>query len=624
METNSFMSLRLKIIILLVFSYSLGWGQTIPPLERKITIAFQNEAVDAALSQMAAAGKFNFSYSPTILNTNQLVNEAYSNMSIREVLNDLFGKSISAKGKGNYIILTGAEPPTRKEIVKNTTTISGYVINADTGEKIADVSVYDRNSLTGVITDQYGYFKISIDNPNDKAVLNFSKRLFLDTLITLGSKETQFINLVLRPEPIPEIASLPVRDTIRIVAVPDLSPTEEVIPSAKKSFRDFMNEKIFSKNIFSRKKGRVNVNNIKDPLYREYQVSFVPFVGTNHKLSGNVINGYSFNILGGYSRGTTKLEFGGLFNIDRGDVKYGQFAGLFNTVGGETYGVQMAGLGNLTRRHVTGGQFAGLFNANLDSVNAAQFAGLFNVNGRASQGVQVAGLFNVQPSYYQGSQFAGLLNVATHQMHGTQMSGLLNFAHNINGAQVGLINYADSIRGVPLGLMSFVSKGYHKIEFSADEVFYINAAFRTGVRQFYNILTAGLKPESLDGSLTPSSPTPTQENIWTFGYGLGTAPKITNWMYLNVDLTANHVNRGSFTNSVSLLSKLYVGLDFQLAKKFSITAGATLNGYLSDPTYAENPVLFTDFTPTIQKTHTFSNGNDLKMWWGAKVGIRFL
>lgn len=624
METNSFMSLRLKIIILLVCSYSLGSGQSIPPLERRITIAFQNEAVDAALSQMAAAGKFNFSYSPAILNTNQLVNEAYSNMSIREVLNDLFGKSISAKGKGNYIILNKAEPPTRKEIVNNTTTISGYVINADTGEKIADVSVYDRNSLTGVISDQYGYFKISIDNPNDKAVLNFSKRLFLDTLITLESKETQFINLALRPEPLPEIASLPVRDTIRIVAVPDLSPSEEVIPPTKKSFRDFMNEKIFSKNIFSRKKGRVNVNNIKDPLYREYQVSFVPFVGTNHKLSGNVINGYSFNILGGYSRGTAKLEFGGLFNIDRGDVKYGQFAGLFNTVGGETYGVQMAGLGNLTRRHVTGGQFAGLFNANLDSVNAAQFAGLFNVNGRASQGVQVAGLFNVQPSYYQGSQFAGLLNVATHQMHGTQVSGLLNFAHNINGAQVGLVNYADSIRGVPLGLMSFVSKGYHKIEFSADEVFYINAAFRTGVRQFYNILTAGLKPESLDGSLSPSSPTPARENVWTFGYGLGTAPKITKWMYLNVDLTANHVNKGSFTNSTSLLSKLYVGLDFQLAKKFSITAGATLNGYLSDPTYAENPVLFTDFTPTIRKTHTFFNGNDLKMWWGAKVGVRFL
>lgn len=619
--------MKFRFAGLLISCASLGWGQTTPPLERRITIAFQNEAVDAALSQMATVGKFNFSYSPTILNTNQLVNDAYSNMSIREVLNDLFGESISAKGKGNYIILTKAEPLTRKEIVNNTTTISGYVINADTGEKIADVSVYDRNSLTGVITDQYGYFKISIDNPNDKAALNFSKRLFLDTLITLNSSETQFINMVLRPEPLPQMATLPVRDTIRIVAVPDLSPTDEIVTPAKperKSFRDFMNEKIFSKSIFSRKKGHVNINNIADPLYREYQVSFVPFVGTNHKLSGNVINGYSLNILGGYSRGTTKLEFGGLFNIDRGDVKYGQFAGLFNTVGGETNGVQMAGLGNLTRRQVTGGQFAGLFNANLDSVNAAQLAGLFNVNGRASQGVQVAGLFNVQPSHYHGSQFAGLLNVGTHQMHGTQIAGLFNFAHNITGTQIGLINYADSIKGVPLGLMSFVSKGYHKLEFSADEVFYVNAAFRTGVRQFYNILAAGLKPESLDGSLSPSSPTPTQENVWTFGYGVGTAPKITKWMYLNFDLTANHVNKGSFTNSTSLLSKLYVGLDFQLAKMFSITAGATLNGYLSDPSYTENPVLFTDFTPTIRKTHTFSNGNDLKMWWGAKVGIRFL
>lgn len=610
-----------------LLSLSVCSAQTVPPLERQLSVSFNSLPIETALSRLSQEGKFTFSYSPSILNPNLMVSSAYTNKSVREILIGLLGESVSMKAKGNYIIITKALPPTKKEIVNNTVTISGYVTDVVTGERVAEVSVYNKKSLTGVITDQFGFFSITLNNPDQEAELFFSKRLFLDTLIVLNSK-VGLINMAMVPESLVLTKAQSLKDSIQDVEVavvieqPQLDSVYS--PVKKRTFRDFLQREVFSKNIFSRKKGNVNVNNIKDPLHRDFQISFVPFVGTNHKLSGNVINDYSINVLGGYSLGTNKLEFGGLFNIDRRDVQVAQFAGLFNTVGGKTNGVQMAGLGNLTRKKVTAVQTAGLFNANLDSIKGVQLAGLFNVNGRASQGVQMAGLFNVQPSHYKGAQIAGLLNVATHQMQGTQVAGLINFAHNIHGAQIGLINYADSIRGVPLGLMSLVSNGYHKIEFSADEVFYVNAAFRTGVRQFYNILQAGIKPESLDGSTGPTSPTPSQENVWSFGYGIGTAPRLTKWLYLNFDLTANHVNKGGFTNSLSLLNKLYLGLDFQLAKKFSVTAGATLNGYLSDPAYADNPALFTDFTPTIVKEHIFSNGNDLKMWWGGKIGIRFL
>lgn len=615
-------------VLLVLLSTTIGLSQSTPPLERQLSISFEGVLIDAALNKLSKQGQFTFSFSPSILNSNLSVSKAYDNNSVREILNDWFGESINAKGKANYIILTKAPAPTKREIVNNTVTITGYVTNGETGEKISEVSVYDRKTLTGAITNQFGFFQITLGNPNEEAVLSFNKRSFKDTLIALNSPVTQFLNMIMMPEqPIVIAEAQPKEDTVEVVIATPVIESEIAIPESqpvqKRTLREFLQEKIFSKNIFSKKRGGVNVKNIQDPLYRDFQISFVPFVGSNHKLSGNVINDYSFNVLGGYSRGTTKAEFGGLFNIDRGDVSYAQFAGLFNTVGGETSGVQMAGLGNLTRGKVTGGQFAGLFNANLDSANAAQLAGLFNVNGRTSQGVQMAGLFNIQPSNYQGAQFAGLFNVATHQMHGTQVAGLLNFAHNISGAQVGLFNYADSTRGVPLGLLSIVSKGYHKIELSADEIFYLNASFRTGVRQFYNILNVGLKPESLDGT-SPGSPNPSQENVWTFGYGIGTAPKLANKLFLNVDLTANHVNKGSFTNSTSLLNKLYLGLDYQVARKISIAGGITLNGYMFDPSFNENPTLFTDFSPSIIKTHTFFSGHELKMWWGAKFGIRFL
>src|SRR5690606_28716301 len=65
----------------------------------------------------------------------------------------------------------------------------------------------------------------------------------------------------------------------------------------------------------------INLRNIDDSLHRRFQISFVPYVGTNHKLSGHVVNDYSLNVVGGYSLGVQKLEFGGVFNVVRGDVQ---------------------------------------------------------------------------------------------------------------------------------------------------------------------------------------------------------------------------------------------------------------------------------------------------------------
>ena len=184
----------------------------------------------------------------------------------------------------------------------------------------------------------------------------------------------------------------------------------------------------------------------------------------------------------------------------------------------------------------------------------------------------------------------------------------------MRGTQIGLFNYADSLGGVPIGLVSFVKTGYHKLEVSADEIFYTNLAFRTGVHQFYNILLAGMMPQQ----------TSTGDNVWTFGYGIGTAPKLTKWLYLNFDLVSQHVNKGGFTAELSSLNKIYAGFDFQVARKFSITMGATLNGYLTRTTYTDYANLFVNYQPRIIRNENISPDYNLKMWWGAKVGLRFL
>jgi len=189
---------------------------------------------------------------------------------------------------------------------------------------------------------------------------------------------------------------------------------------------------------------------------------------------------------------------------------------------------------------------------------------------------------------------------------------MLNISGKLKGVQIGLVNIADSVSGVQIGFISFSRAGYHKIEISADEVFYTNLAFRTGSSNaFYNIFTAGIKPQG-------------GEPFWTYGYGVGTSPRLAKWLFLNLDLTANQVSKGTPSNEFSLLSKLNLGLEFQPFKKISIGVGATLNSYLTKNTYPDYPYLFTDYKPKMILDENYSHDLNHKMWMGWKVSLRFL
>jgi len=595
------------ILLLVISVVAVAQQKAVPLLERTISISAVNEKVPSLLNRIGQAGGFSFSYNSAIIDPNQNVSLDLTNQTVRNVLNEIFKGSMNYKEKSNYLILTKAPVVP----VKNNTVvviINGYVEDKATGEKIPQASVYDKNSVTSAVTDEFGYFNLKLEKKTDSISLSVSKKNYRDTLVSITAPSNQYLTISI--DPINE-------DSILITAQTNPTDSVEIKEDEEMSF-PYASEP--------------NVQNIRDTLYELVQVSFLPFLGTNGRLSGNIINDYSINFLGGYSLGTRQIELGFFFNLDRGDVSWLQIAGFGNVVGGKVYGIQAAGFANVNGEDTEavqlagfvntnmgdtrGVQVAGFANTNLGKMNGVQVAGFSNVTGKPSNGVQVAGFGNVQIGDYSGSQFAGLTNIATEKITGSQISTLFNYGRKVHGTQIGLVNYADTLGGVPIGLLSIVKSGYHKIELSADEVFYTNLAFRSGVRKFHTMLMAGFKPQqSLD---------PADTSVWTFGYGLGITPKLNRWWYLDLDISSQHVNKGSFTDALSLLNKVYVGFDFQVAKKFSIATGVTFNGYLTSNSYTEYPTLFTDYHPKIVAERDFSNDTNLKMWWGAKVALRFL
>lgn len=596
------------ILFILFASYSNGQSL----LEKKITISLIDERLPEALVKISKEGGFSFSYNSSIISAEQTVTVYAFERSIRDVLDQLFKGSMQYSEKGKYIILKKVALAAKPSQFL----VSGFVEDSFNQSKIENASVYDKHSIASVITDEVGFFQLKLSKQTDSVRFSVSKKNYFDTLITLPAQNYQSLKILMRSkQPVKPVAI----DTTK-----EIKPEPIALPYDSEP----------------------NVQNISDTIYRDIQISILPFIGTNEGLSGNVINNYSINILGGYSLGTRQIELGFFFNIDRGDVSWLQIAGLGNLVGRNVYGVQAAGLANINGGEVKALQVAGFYNGNKGEMNGVQVAGFANTNLRALHGVQVSGFhnlargrsrgvqvtggvnvslgnfrgtqiggaMNLTTKNLYGSQIAGVANFGTRRVAGSQIAGVFNYGKNVRGTQIGLLNYADTLGGVPIGLISYVNHGYHKIEISADEIFYANLAFRTGARKFYNILLAGIQPNRLTNN----------DYLWTFGYGLGTARKITRGIQLNIDGTAQHVTKSSFTNSLSLLNKIHAGLDFKLARKFWIYGGVTLNGYLSDPSVSDTPFLFTNYKPEIISERNIDATHNLKMWWGAKVALRFL
>lgn len=345
-------------------------------------------------------------------------------------------------------------------------------------------------------------------------------------------------------------------------------------------------------------------------LKRKFQLTFVTPLGTNGLQSHKTTNNVSINILAGVSRGLNGFEVGSIANVILKDVKGAQFAGVGNVVLGEVHGAQVSGYFNYCGSGVKGAQFSSVVNINLGELQGGQFSG-FNLTRKGGSGVQLGAYANVMGGHFKGSQISAFTNVATGSIQGSQISAGFNYAKKVKGVQLGLINVADTVDGTSIGFFNFVRKGLHQIELSGDELFYTNLSVRLGTPSFYNVFTFGLQPGSKD-------------NLWQLGYGAGTSLKLKEKWRGDLVLTAHHVNTGSFYWGTSELYRLYVGVEYKLAKKIAIAAGPTMNLYLSDmlmPDYASKQK---NLLPYYGFDNNLSNDFNLKGWVGGKIAIRFL
>lgn len=157
--------------------------------------------------------------------------------------------------------------------------------------------------------------------------------------------------------------------------------------------------------------------------------------------------------------------------------------------------------------------------------------------------------------------------------------------------------------GVPLGMLSIVKNGQFHLEAYGNDVNFANTAIKVGSRHFYTTVAVGMG--RVTGSQGPSH--------WTLGVGLGGHIPVTERLFFDVDAVTHSVYAwdASFT-TVQLHHQVRLIGGFQLAKRFALIAGPTMNLLHS-----------VDNEPTTALSSFSRQGPKHFIWWpGVQAGIR--
>lgn len=388
-------------------------------LSQKIDLQFQDIPLKEALDLVAQKGDFIWSYNAQIIPGNKKMSLSVKQWTIREVLYTLLGEGYRFIARDQYVIL--------KKVYKPSNEAFGYIKDEKTGARILGATVLDPKTLRATTTDSNGYYRLKLGNQinTDLVVM---KSGFLDGSLSLGPQASRYQALTLVPSPQEALQQRPNK------------------PIAWSAFTRK------SAQVFHATIEKWHDQNVRDSIHRNWQVSFLPKIGTNHHLSGKVANDWSLNVISGYSRGVYIAEIGGVANFTKSFVCGIQVAGVYNQSQGPVRGVQIAGAANTTLDTLQGLQIGGVQNYSAYSDGLGQIGGVGNYTGKGNITLQVGGAYNRADSI-QAVQIAGVVNLAN-SAKGVQIAGILNNTRHMKGVQIGLINRTSDCECIQIGLLN--------------------------------------------------------------------------------------------------------------------------------------------------------------------------
>lgn len=543
-------------------------------LERTISIETGNASPEAFLQKVEETLNIRFSYNADILPDKQITINA-SDESLLRILKAAFGKSYVFRSNGRYVIILKREKrEARQQSTDIYAEIRGRVVEWGSGSPLAAATIYDLSTRRSVLTDSSGQFSLAFSPDSRTIGLRCSKQGFSDSIRIIDYSREEDVVFKLHPLRL-SMGAVEAKKSGNISGQADRHIRILRRLVSAESFINSLNVRIFD----------------KQPV----QLSLLPSIGTNFRMSGSIINHFSINLLSGYSAGVQGFEGGGILNMNRFDVNGMQVSGLANLAGGNMSGFQAAGLYNRIGGDIRGVQLSGGINTGADSVD----------------GVQLAGLINRRTAYVNGLQLAIIANSTEGEVRGAQISAIYNYSKK-PGFQFGLVNVADTNSGTPMGLINIVDGGLYGCKVYSDGLHFQQAFFYSGTQRMYSML--GLTLFNLYPERKPG-----------ISFGLGRTWWPEGFLQLSTEFTASVIAAsGSFDrHSLSLVNLSPMLSKALLSGRLRILAGPSFNLMMSDKANSYSEEFSTHIREGLIYTETPSETR-FDAWPGIRAGVSYI
>lgn len=216
-------------------------------VNQRLSVSIPATSLEAALKLLEQESRIPISYELTRIKGIQVKAHVYKNVPLGTILKELLdGTQLEYKEKGGNILIV-LRPRTGK-------TLSGFVEDAVSGEKLIGVSLTAPQRQAGTTTNNYGFYSITISGDSLYLQLSYTGYQQLDTTVSLN--DNTHLNFSLQPagkqleqitvsaSRIPPIQhtsqmsaiNLPVaqvRSMARLLGEPDLLKTLQLLPGVK-------------------------------------------------------------------------------------------------------------------------------------------------------------------------------------------------------------------------------------------------------------------------------------------------------------------------------------------------------------------------------------------------------
>lgn len=491
-----------------------------------VNLKLQNERLSVAMKLMTKQTGVEFSYNPQVVNPHRLISVSIVNKDVKTAIDLLIGDMYLYTLKGRYVIITSVKK--QPDIVVDTEPIAGK---------------YEKKE----IKSSGNTFHSGLSSIGDSKIAN--ERIEMNSPLLINNKENEKTML----KTIAGIISL-ATFTWSSAEAQQKQPKAEKAPTPKIEY---------------------NIGLQKSTA----QLSFVSPLSTDGNSAKDKEYKFSLNILGGVTGGINGVELGGLFNINKQDMRGLQMAGIFNSTGGAVSGLQMAGVVNIARK-ATGFQMSGVANYS-GGINDVQMAGVVNVSEGSR--LQIAAVAN----YAKGADV---------------QIGVVNIAQRA-GFQVGIINLSGTDDAAMLGILNLVKEGgLFEVGISANDYVYGAANLITGTDKLYSILSFGVSSSNR-----------------VVGVGVGTRVQLGDSPRgIHFELMHNQIYKNNFKNKGRDAALEQAKILYSVRKnKFTIYGGPTINVLHKDA----------DFTEVKDPVYSIFKDEGSKynfnLWAGAEIGVRF-